>query len=841
MEQNDLDLLQTVPSYHLQSLAKARRQLPSTKEQHVGTPTATTTNTPTNTPTNGATSGTASNSSVSSATPTIIEVARSLFKPAVIRDAIKGLNDTEWAILRELVACGGRANSRDLALYLSRSGDPIWSSPVVGRSAGGSTGHVPDNEQGQMLYPLPHPHGIFEQSLRHLLLLGLLFWGKQTNFAGRDYTSGVYDGVLIVPHAVRNIVHERIASEEAGAQEIAPKTVSENEIGEEMRQFQRALYLYWSYVATLREGLPLVQSGLLSRTALRQIVDLFGTKGQSEQARTEQDVPRLLFIRLLLMKLGLLHVPSAGGSNNENKALHVAPAHAFFSLPLLERVRLCYRLWLESPFWNEMAYLPDVMVRPGPNALDPAHEEVVRARQTLVERVLKEQPNAWRETSAFIARTKLYVPYLLFPRQYGPRAERYSQGSNPYGWDFRLKRGWLTHREGWHMVEGGFVRAVILGPLHWLGLVDVKNEGNATTFCLSSALALVTSDELPAMEQMPSGRLVVQPNFELVALAPVSEALLIQLDRFAERIGLEHIAQYRITKASITRAIQTGLHGEDMLRVMEGATAGGEIPQNVRYSISEWERQARRIEMWQSATLLEVDDAALLDALFVGEQTRELFVRRLSPTLAEVAPYSLSVLQEILWQRDYLPALTAAPWQDTLVEQGQRAIPERNTAAQLDAPREPQWRLRGDGLLQPIYAVTDLYLAAEVERFTTLDEVTGWRKITPNMIAQASQHGLALDTLLAFLQRYCEEGIPASLLIRLKLWGDGYSQQATIGVEQSPLLYLSEQVLRDIQSDASIQALLGAVIPQAGRLVRVPAEHLDQVLEMLRERGFEVN
>ena len=886
MEQSDLDLLQTVPSYHLQFLAKARRLDRNAGAQFIApTSSGTSTNTPTSSPANPSTSasttGSTGTSSVSSTSSTVIEVAQHLFNPAMIREAVRGLNDTEWAILGELVACGGRANSRDLALYLTSSGMlySVKGSPTD-RNAGPqpiastSTGRNLNfngpsaSEQGNMLYPLPHPHGVFEQSLRHLLMLGLVFWGKQTNFAGRDYTSGVYDGVLIVPHAVRDIVHERDHRETVGAQFIAPspgqsmasnaaQPASEGDIGEGMRQFQRTLYLYWSYVASLREGLPLVQSGLLSRTVLRQVVESFGSKGQSgqsgqsgqgEQARTEQEVPRLLFIRLLLMKLGLLHVgtqliaPTSSSTTNENKALHAASSHDFFSLSLIERVRLCYRLWLETPFWNELAYLPDVIVRPGPsNPLDPAHEEVVRARQALMKRVLAEQAGEWREMPAFIARTKLYIPYLLFPRQYGPRAERYSMGSNPYGWDFRLKRGWLTHREGWHMVEGGFIRAVVAGPLHWLGLVDMKSEGNTTAFCLSSAVSLVTSEELPPVERIPWGRLIVQPNFELVALAPVSEALLIQLDRFAERLGLEHIAQYRITKASITRAIQMGMHGEDMLRILEEATGGGEIPQNVRYSLGEWERQARRIEMWPGAALLEVDDAALLDTLFAGEQTRKMFVRRLSPTLAEVMPQQLSALQEMLWQRDYLPALTIAPRQNILLEHRPTPLADRkNVGTPFIAPREPQWRLREDGLLQPLYAVTNLYLAAEVERFTERDEETGWRKITPSVIAQASEQGLTLDTILAFLQHYCEGGIPASFLIRLKLWGGGYSEQAAISVEQSPLLYLSEQVLHDIQFDPAIQSLLGTVIPQQGRLVRVPAEHLAQVIEMLRERGFEV-
>src|ERR1700693_543487 len=95
MEQSDLDLLNTVPPYHLQSLVKLRRLSAATKGQGPG---------------------------ASAATITIPEIAQHLFEPATISEATRGLNETEGLILRELVACGGRANSRDLALYFTSNG-----------------------------------------------------------------------------------------------------------------------------------------------------------------------------------------------------------------------------------------------------------------------------------------------------------------------------------------------------------------------------------------------------------------------------------------------------------------------------------------------------------------------------------------------------------------------------------------------------------------------------------------------------------------------------------------------------------------------------------------------
>src|SRR5579884_1302492 len=99
MEQHDLDLLQSVPPYHLQAVAKTRRLPLATK----GLPLL----------------------AASTSTLTLDEVtavAPHLFNAASIGEAMRSLNELETAILRELLACGGRANSRDLALYLISSG-----------------------------------------------------------------------------------------------------------------------------------------------------------------------------------------------------------------------------------------------------------------------------------------------------------------------------------------------------------------------------------------------------------------------------------------------------------------------------------------------------------------------------------------------------------------------------------------------------------------------------------------------------------------------------------------------------------------------------------------------
>src|SRR5579883_2962585 len=258
MDQSDLDLLQTVPAYHLQAVLKMR---------HVPLPHALL---------NAAGSSSAVLSSSSFPAAALQEVARQLFDADALQATLEDLSLLHRRLLRELVASGGRANSRDLALYFTAAGlldaeqkkitpadltDPV------------RTMYSPAAVQPPQ-YPQAHPHGAFEQALRHLLLLGLLFWGKQTNFAGRDYTSGIHDGVVVVPPVVREAVRQAW-----GLQDEPPAVPDDADVGEGARLLQRSLYFYWSGVAAVREGLPLVNNGLLARAALRHMLDVAGSQG----------------------------------------------------------------------------------------------------------------------------------------------------------------------------------------------------------------------------------------------------------------------------------------------------------------------------------------------------------------------------------------------------------------------------------------------------------------------------------------------------------------------------------------------------------------------------------
>src|SRR6266567_2215166 len=168
MEQSDLNLLQTLPPYHLPAVIKARGISLAIQTQNTAS---------------------SPDTSANPLSASLTDVAHALFAKDALRDVLASLSELEMSIMRELVLCGGRANSRDLAFYFSSAGLLSPARQSVDNETSRQTPASPRAYITAPQYPIANPHGTFELALRQLLLLGLLFWGRQTNFAGRDYTS----------------------------------------------------------------------------------------------------------------------------------------------------------------------------------------------------------------------------------------------------------------------------------------------------------------------------------------------------------------------------------------------------------------------------------------------------------------------------------------------------------------------------------------------------------------------------------------------------------------------------------------------------------------------------
>jgi hypothetical protein len=586
----DLELLRGVPPGHLRDIAETRRlTLP----------------------------GPASTDSLD-----LEEIARRLFAEASLREALRGLSQPQWAIMRELARCGGQAPNFDLRAYLIAAG------LIPG------SGRAPDAQIN-----------LYELALHRLLVLGLVFWGRLDALGAHGYASGAHEGLLVVPPAVRALLATIEPTEQEAAaplwQPRAPRIGS-------AELFQRDLYLYWNAVREQPAGLALLANGQLPKAALRPLNAALSVKTELEGIRTEPEAGRLFFLRLLAQALGLLEV--------RGETLHAVHASAFWERSVAERTRRAFTVWLDGTFWNELLHLSGVTLRPTPP--EAAHPEVLRARRAALALLNEEAASGWISRRALLALAHLRQPNLLFPARGRGQVDRYSAAGNVFGLDFRPRGGWISPHETWLRVEGAFLAAVLEGPLAWLGAIDLDGAGNeeVAAYCVSAVgRALLGKGDWPsALTETEGGRLVVQPNFEAIALPPLRESLLCFLDQCAERQSLDQIALYHLTRERWLHMLRDGMSADSLLERLE-QLAAAPLPQNMRYTLLEWERQAQRIRLYRGVALLEVREAALLDALLADAALAPLIFRRLTPNAALVARQHLPRLYQALLERGHLP------------------------------------------------------------------------------------------------------------------------------------------------------------------------------------------
>lgn len=392
--------------------------------------------------------------------------------------------------------------------------------------------------------------------------------------------------------------------------------------------FQRDLYLYWWATREIG-GLALTSRGFVARPELRRLRAQWPMSGDD---RPEADDARLYFLRRLLERLGLLRASntrSAGTSATvELLAAGSATMARYLAHPLAERLRICTRLWVAGGWWQDGSL---ASVAAGLHA--PVQPRIALARRRLIEMLAAQDPGSPVEISGVPTAT------THAPRIIGATATR------------RKPRGIAEER---HQT----MRAGLMGPLHWIGLVVWR--GTPAT----AERQLVVGHGMLALRREPDdaaihetyGRVIIQPNLDVLAYQPLSAPALFTLDQCAARAKLDRVAHYRLTKESVIRAQQSGWSEDETARRLE-QLSGGPLPGNVRVRLADWTRAASRVRLTSNAAVLTTATSQVLDALMSDRNARAWVVRRLGPAIALVAPADVEAVRRWLLAHGELPAV----------------------------------------------------------------------------------------------------------------------------------------------------------------------------------------
>jgi hypothetical protein len=292
--------------------------------------------------------------------------------------------------------------------------------------------------------------------------------------------------------------------------------------------------------------------------------------------------------------------------------------------------------------WGELETAPGLRLeRGGAGAADQADIPSVGARIRARRRVLQvlalsAEPDVWHRLEDLQAQVIDAAPDFLVHRPAparGGQREPFYRGIQAVGADGPRRLGLWTD---WPVVEGAFIAGFATGALHWLGLLDLGQSEEQRLLKLSApGLGLLDPSDASPFDEAPPGRFFVQPNFEVVADGGGDNLGAVwRLMQVADLLTYDRAALLQVTRASVVRALDSGLTRDDVQAVL-GDQGRVPVPQNVAFSVQEWAEAYDRYELFTDAWVVEADTAAELDALVNALPD---CLTRLGATTARVLP-----------------------------------------------------------------------------------------------------------------------------------------------------------------------------------------------------------
>ncbi|CAG0991982.1 hypothetical protein PLCT2_02523 [Planctomycetaceae bacterium] len=274
----------------------------------------------------------------------------------------------------------------------------------------------------------------------------------------------------------------------------------------------------------------------------------------------------------------------------------------FFALGFEERKKRLRESWLASSELNELTFVPEIEL-PGlkrARTVDavsdvPQPSRVAEMRRAVVK--LLGEIKGETQLSAFLTLCESRARDVLV--NHGDDASWrnvFYRGIREHG-----ASGDMERAGNWRLVEGGFIRAMCELPLSRLGYIvyDAKSR-------------VLESLEEP----MPTftAEVVVQPNNEVVMLGELPDpAVVWRLARFSEPTPMRRVRKYLLDKKRFAEALGRG-HGAQELIELLSKLSRTPLPQNVKYSLSDWGEHTESICIWPDALLIEAEGVEDLEA-----------------------------------------------------------------------------------------------------------------------------------------------------------------------------------------------------------------------------------
>ena len=155
----------------------------------------------------------------------------------------------------------------------------------------------------------------------------------------------------------------------------------------------------------------------------------------------------------------------------------------------------------------------------------------------------------------------------------------------------------------------------------------------------------------------PVDYFLVQPDLTIVVPGPPSPELGSELALAADLESSGGASVYRVTEASVRRALDAGRSGADITALVTERSRTP-IPQALSYLIDDVARRHGVLRAGTAAAYLRCDDEALLSRVLADRDVASLQLRRIAPTIV-IATAPVTRVLDVLREAGYAPAAEA--------------------------------------------------------------------------------------------------------------------------------------------------------------------------------------
>lgn len=210
--------------------------------------------------------------------------------------------------------------------------------------------------------------------------------------------------------------------------------------------------------------------------------------------------------------------------------------------------------------------------------------------------------------------------------------------------------GWRAPRRGgrqraelieWTLREATAVGVLALGAVTTAGRALLAGDRAAATTAMKEALP------------EPVDHVLVQADLTVVAPGQLQPELAHELAVVADVESAGSATVYRVTEATVRRALDTG-RGADELHHLFATRSATPVPQSLSYLIDDVARRHGRLRASAVACVLRCDDPALIAEVLADRRTADARLRRIAPTVL-ASPRPLAEVLDVLRAAGFAP------------------------------------------------------------------------------------------------------------------------------------------------------------------------------------------